>query len=474
MDICITSIQELRKDGGQLIRTSIVEALFPKNVGFDAFKTVYRKLGSLFDAMRDDLCVVIETEYVDKDYRDAYYRYFATKHREYKRNCVRLSFFECEVRVALENITDNQKDEEYFQSKYQGFVVLRPLYQCLGRNVISPNAMKNSVDLAMTGVSVKSSCMGLKLNVWGFPHASQDGQMMTCAETTVWSMSEYFGEKYSLYSRVFPHNIIDLLYDASFQRQIPSEGLTYSMISRALLKEGLDCRVYHKDNPMFKELLSCYVESSFPIALAIEGKGFGHAVVCMGRKNVSRDIILNCKPSTIYRHKAYVWNRCVDEFVSNDDNQPPYSIFDFSTPTSHYKEKGWNDTKISCMIVPLHPKIYVEAEKAIELSNSIVLQDNSIDVPVIKTFLTTSRSYKEFVLFNTGIKPKVKEVLLQMDTPKFLWVTEISTKDDFLAGKVNRMILLDSTANSDCGMDAMISYFAFEDAVPAFENLKIK
>jgi hypothetical protein len=282
-------------------------------------------------------------------------------------------------------------------------------------------------------------------------------------------MSEYFGEKYSLYSRVFPHNIIDLLHDNSYQRQIPSEGLTYTMISHALLKQGLGCRVYHADNKMFRELLTCYIESEFPIALAIEGKGFGHAVVCIGRKNVPKEEIFAKGLSKLYGRTAYIWNRGINYFIANDDNMPPYSIFDFDNPCSQ-----WGKTSITSMIVPLHPKIYVEAEKAIQLSNFIVLQRKDIDSPVIKTFLTTSRSFKEFIQKNKDLGADEKWVLLQMDTPKFLWMTEVSTKEDFIQNKVNRILLIDSTADSDCGTEAIIDYFAFEKPISAFRNLQIK
>jgi hypothetical protein len=245
------------------------------------------------------------------------------------------------------------------------------------------------------------------------------------------------------------------------------------MISHALLKQGLSCRVYHADNKMFKELLSCYIESGFPIALAIEGKDFGHAVVCIGRKSIPKNTILDQEPSNLYGHTVYVWNKYINYFVSNDDNMPPYSVFDFNKPCAHYKEK-WGKTEITSMIVPLHPKIYVEAEKAIQLSNYTVLQEGTLDTPVIKTFLTTSRSFKEYVQKNKDVGLDEKWVLLQMDTPKFLWVTEVSTKEEFMKDKVNQILLIDSTADSNCGTEAIIGYIAFEKPVSAFRSLQIK
>src|SRR5689334_22978093 len=37
--------------------------------------------------------ILIEYPYVDRVYRDSYYKYFATKMTDYPRNCIRLSLF---------------------------------------------------------------------------------------------------------------------------------------------------------------------------------------------------------------------------------------------------------------------------------------------------------------------------------------------------------------------------------------------
>ena len=367
------------------------------------------------------------------------------------------------------------------QNQYLGFVVIRPITQCIGRNIISPKAKNGDKDLLICGTFVKTSCMGIKLDVWGFPHASQDGEMMTCAETAVWAISEYFGEKYSTYSRIFPHKILDLLHDTSCQRQLPSIGLTYDMISLALLKQGLDCKVYHKDNPMFKELFTCYVESGFPLVVAIDGGNFGHAIVCVGRKEIIRSEIT--KQNLVEfggdkcKKKGYFWNKCIDKFIANDDNLSPYEVFSFDSPMGHYDKTRFshydiNNTNVVSFIVPLHSKIYTEAEKAIELSNTIISYESKVYTPIVRTFLTTSRSYKEYILLNGDINIEDKKMLLQKDTPKFLWITEISNINSFNKNKVDEMILIDPTAGSTSGVESMIAYYRFHYPIPSFNNLK--
>lgn len=461
------------------IHQLLIDKLFPRKPFFNTDDSVLPKIQVLFDALCDNLCVVVETEYVDKDYRDAFYRLYSTKLRDYERNCVRLSFFNDGLQPILENIVSaSEKDITRLKEGYLGFVVLRPLKQCIGRNIISPMAMKHGVGMSLCGIRMRTSCLGLKLSVWGFPHASQDGQLMTCAETTVWAISEYFGEKYSHYSRIYPHGIVDMLHDSVYERQIPSHGLTYEMISLALQKQHFECKVYHKANARFRELFNCYVESEFPLAVAIEGNDsqgihFGHAIVCIGQQTPAKSAINTVLPRTINNVQIYNWNNAISEFVSIDDNMMPYQFFDFNRPTIHYGNPDWSNTEITCFIVPLHPKIYIEAEEALGISEQQIAYTHTAGSEVyVRTLLTTSRSYREYILMQPTIPNDTKEMMLSINLPKFVWLTEVSNKTDFLSNMVNEVLLIDATADSDDGLDAVIEHLDFIKPVESFKNLR--
>lgn len=477
METIVLHLKELKEIGN--IQQLIIDKLFPSNPFFNTDDSVLPKIQVLIEALCENLCVVVETEYVDKDYRDAYYRLYSTKLRDYERNCVRLSFFNDGLLPILENIVSASEAEiNKVKEGYFGFVVLRPLKQCIGRNIISPMAMKQGTGMSLCGIRMRTSCLGMKLSVWGFPHASQDGQLMTCAETTVWAISEYFGEKYSHYSRIYPHGIVDMLHDSVYERQIPSHGLTYEMISLALQKQHFECKVYHKANARFRELFNCYVESEFPLAVAIEGNDsqgipFGHAIVCIGQQTLPKDAINTVTPRSINNVQIYNWNNAISEFVSIDDNMMPYQYFDFNRPTVHYSNPDWNNTEITCFIVPLHPKIYIEAEEALGISEQQIAYTHPAGSEVyVRTLLTTSRSYREYILKQPAITSDTKEMMLNINLPKFVWLTEVSNKTDFLANKVNEILLIDATADSDDGLDAVIEHLNFIIPVNSFKNLR--
>ena len=450
MEILITSIQDFRNRDHRVCDLiskglGVLDEL-DLNVIMDTLDTQWRKL-------RPELAVVIETEYDDRVYRDCFYSYYSTKLECYERNCIRLSLFE-------QSITDEDEFSfEYskkIQDAYLGFIILRPLVNaCIGRNVISPKAEKNCEDLAIREVEVKSSCMGYKLKVCGFPHSSQDGEMMSCAETTIWTMMEYLGNKYPIYKPILPSVISELSESMSFERAVPSDGLSYKQISNILKHNDLGCIVYDMSNPRFKELFTCYVESGFPLAVCLldDNDTEGHAIVCVGRKNISKERILKVPAVRAVEEvdiKLKFWNTAIDEFVFNDDNMPCYQIAKFDEPVKHYEDEEWKNVKITHFIVPLHRKIYIDAGTAIDAANNLLTY--VIKVPsgsVVRTFLTSSRSYKDYVAKNPDFSQDEKMRLLTMDMAKFIWITEYADVDSFCAEKANGIILIDATGHLD-------------------------
>lgn len=145
----------------------------------------------------------------------------------------------------------------------------------------------------------------------------------------------------------------------------------------------------------------------------------------------------------------FVWNKSIDNFVFNDDNLPCYQMSLFEHPTECYGLEEWNAGEISHFIVPLHAKVYLDAELAIKASNYIAIKKMNIpEKSVIRTFLASNRTYREYIVRNKDFSEKEKQAYLHIDMPKFVWVTEISDRDSFLKGKVNALILLDATGSN--------------------------
>ena len=123
---------------------------------------------------------------------------------------------------------------------------------------------------------------------------------------------------------------------------------------------------------------------------------------------------------------------CTSYFVFNDDNRPFYQIDPLSAPTPQLGA----DCSITHFIAPLYHKIYLDAQKAIEYTR--ILCNNFLDLPdnvTLRTFLAPNRTYQSYIINDSKLSEIHKSLLLnRLHFPKFIWVTEIATYDNFCSG----------------------------------------
>lgn len=133
MTISYYHIFNLQNDTPEL--NKLVNDLEIKDLILQEKETIKWKIMQFMQSLRSDIHIIAENRYVDRVYRDSYYEYYATKRYQYSRNCIRLSFFENGFKPNV-----NFNDQNNIKDNYLGFLVLRPLIACIGRNVINPKA----------------------------------------------------------------------------------------------------------------------------------------------------------------------------------------------------------------------------------------------------------------------------------------------------------------------------------------------
>lgn len=432
---------------------------------------------------RTDTKIVIERNYVDKVYRDSYYTYYASKRTHYEKDVVKLSFFsDSEDFITKESFSDKES-LPFLKDCYRGFIVLRPTSPYIvGRSAIVPDLLENhSFKTCLAYIS--SSAAGLKVTAQAFPFSSQDTETISCAETMVWALMEYYGNKYPEYSPVLPSKILNVLKQNMVERQLPSSGLSVGSMSYLLKECGFGPKLYScgefKDD--FSSLLSCYIESGIPIIVALDNtdavkneddiieRTIGHAVLCIGHELVDGNLI-NGVPVDEYSFKGREgtlkikdWDKISKKFIFIDDNFPVYQAESLEDPIRRYLEipeekypnkeakeradKEWGSCKISHFIVPLHKKTYLEAYVAKKFVRELLISDffkyEDGKELYMRTFLCSARSYREYVSFG-NMPSNMKGLIMSKSFPKFVWVTEISGKS-IPDGKANGVILLDAT-----------------------------
>jgi len=446
-----------------------------------------RVLQPHFTNLRSDLYLFAETPYIDKVYRDSYYHYYSSKLKRYCRDTIRISFFEKEI--TLDDFR-NENSVQTLEDSYLGFIILRPTEpQLIGRSLLSPRILlNNSFQICQT--KYQTTVNSIKLNIEGFPHSSQDTETISCAETTLWAIMEYFSNKYPEYSPVLPSKIIKVLNQVSFERQIPSKGLNIQQMSFALKEFCFGTRIYSKTEyqAWFENLLSCYVESGIPVIVAIEnrhaGGNIGHAKLCIGRNDLLNDAIdkldeirnLSPELELIIKHKSirlYDYDDIDKKFIFIDDNQPAYQVAKLKNPAVHYVNADWHNCRITYFIVPLYPKIYLEAFEAKNFFLKFILQGPvpvkaSSDV-VLRCYLTSSRSFKDDIARNSTIVGDLKELILETSMPKFIWIAELSEKDLLKDKRTKGIVIIDATETNLFSYKPLI-LAAYDDVIITFDE----
>lgn len=430
---------------------------------------------------RKDVLVIVEDEYVDKVYRNIFSQFLSTKLYEYKSRCVKLSFLEPSVDVR--SLIDGSIDDEVLKNGYLGFMVLRPICPgTVGRTAISPKLLTYSNRIAVCTAPIVGSVMGLKIVIEAFPHSSQDNEFCTCAETSIWSTMEYFGNKYPEYSPILPSKIHQLLDSQMHQRHIPSYGLNYVNISYVFKVCGFGCKVYSLaygnnpgfDAPEFYRIFSTYVESGVPMVTAVSGVNLGHAIVSIGQEKIDRTLIASARINRFDRSgKSFrMWNDVIRNYVFNDDNVGAYALCPYSCPTPIYSScKPF----VSSLIVPLNNKLYLDAPRAIEWS--IALCDDILfklpDNMILRTYLASGRTYRDNLMKDKRVPNEAKMVITQnVSMPKFVWVTEIASESSFCNKEVDGLILIDATEPMKLGVgcplmavfDTNFKFFSFKSS----------
>lgn len=415
-----------------------------------------QQLEPYLSSMKTNLFVVIEAPYVDRMYRDAYYQYYSSKLGAYLRDSCRISFFSKAVEY------DDFRDFDDFRHNkladfYLGYIVLRPTpNKFIGRTVLSPNAFINtrfSCCLAKFTATVN----GVKFKVNSYPIASQDGETITCSETTIWSLMEYFGNKFPDYKPVLPSTIHAMLNKIVIKRLLPSDGLSGPQMSYAIRELGFGTMMYtkknYKDHKEFNALISIYIQSGIPVVGILQDASgnIGHAVSIIGHE--TDDLIKISKSNKVVKSiskcKAVDYHDIQRRYVVADDNYPPYMLANFNGSNIVYNDTINTGYLITGIIVPLYTKIYLEAATAKWNIYNILKTEKfgirSGEKIIVKIFLASTRSYKQYLALQKGIGETLKERLLMIPFPRFVWVGEISTPESFRQGKCDGLVLLDPT-----------------------------
>ena len=432
---------------------------------------IFKDILSRVFRIHEFITVFIEDGYVDRIYRDCYYSHYSGKHIEYSRDCRRVFLFSNDCRDAISDYNENELNQNFI-----GSVVIKPLaVGAIGRTLICPKYLFDDSEKKDTYIRTAQYSVhlrGMKLTVNAFPYSMQDSETLTCAETTLLNIFDYYSKKYPDYKFVMPSDIFFAAKANGYERALPSTGMTYTLMSKIITSFGFYPRLYMKDDLQsaltgdeeLLRILSYYVESAIPVAVGIhqEKDRYNHSIVCIGhgKNNVNkmmhklqRITVNDSEPdddSMIPAPRRLFIADCansMEEFIMMDDNYSPYHKYTVTRekqPNDMLSEDiiTLNGSQILCLAVPLCKRMYLEAQSARNIVIEALQEDKfSFDKqykmcfgkeigtesnPIImRFFMASSRTFKRQRILCLSDDDISKMLYSVVSLPQFVWVCEL-------------------------------------------------
>ena len=392
--------------------------------------------------------LVIEHNYVDKDYRSTYYNFYAKKGRAYRDDTVRLHFFDGLVGFD-EDRADLTWEGQDLQYHYFGYIVLRPtIVSTLGRSVLSP-----TIRVGASGKAIQSQhsvhLLGYTLTVWGFPSMAQHTDISVCAHVACWAILRHYSERFTQHGEFLIQDVTRLAAQFDPGGLTPSLGLSVYEAERIFHAAGCFPLLVSKDEEdadgFFAQMLA-YLESGFPLFVAMDGQS--HAIVAAGH---------GWRTPTIEQPagNSHAWPQ-VEKLLAVDDNLLPYNSVPVGTPApARDTPHAYTTDDFESFIVPLPEKIYFAAEtvELFSLNGLYSTHKDTFDLPsednlIRRYFVTTISALRRYARERQSeLGNELVRTIMHLRTAQFVWVVEYASHEQWAKGHIAARAIIDATAS---------------------------
>ena len=410
---------------------------------------------------------LVESRYIDRDYSSDYRQFYAQTFRTHDRHCKRVHFFATDIKEILNKPGWSARFEALQQTSktsYCGFCVVRPLPSApIGRTVLRAQGPTGAdLDSTVTcRADVRAHLFGADLDVTGTPFMQQDARVGACAQVAIWIGARHMHQRYK-YNWMSVADITRLAAPTteSEATSLPagSDFLTSERMIRAISEMGFQPLCFSGQD--IGASILPYVDSGVPVILGLRNNDtLGHAVTVMGR---------------VFAKQKNPTDQAIDyvpAFITHDDQAGPYMLvpmnkeatttfgFDEHQTISHHfggESVDLNVRQHAVFAVALMPLRAFSTARAAEHTarnrlnavlsdlptikeklankgaevNTRLLQDletaSEGNAIVLRTYLTSASGYRRHIAAGTACDD-LKNILLGLHLPHFVWVTEIST-----------------------------------------------
>lgn len=403
--------------------------------------------------------IVIEEEYVSKDFLHDYATYYSLCFQNYPKFCKRIHFFSEEFdEEQLKAHIVNYEESQFWES-YLGFVVVRPIpVTIIGYTVLKTYEVDDHEGTRIYwGLrEYKIHLFGRVLKLKSLAFQEQDSVLAACATAAIWSMLNKASTDYSTMLKVpseITKDAAKLQNDGS--RLFPNKGLDTLQICQAIHNSGLAPEVRTGNSPvtdregnagliiptnLIKKMINAYHPIGIPVILGIkvpivtiDGSSYGyHAIAVLGHK-----ILLNEDPKC--QDSPFIADR-ITKLYLHDDQFGPFARVKFidddglQTPWTDENSDKW-PTQVISMVIPVYPKIRISYEDI----ESIVIAFDRIIIRAFKDGFKENRfwdikiDYSEVFktdIVKSGLDDDEKITLVDANMPKYLWIATFYIGDN--------------------------------------------
>lgn len=395
--------------------------------------------------------IVIEEEYISKDYLHDYAAYYALCFEKYPKFCKRIHFFKTTITEDLihKAILGHEDVPETFWENYLGFMVVKPIpTTVIGFSVLKHYNTSNPIpDRYYWGLrNYKVHFFGKEVEVPSLAFQEQDSVLAACATTAIWSMLN----KASTDHHTILKSPSEITRDADNvspdgSRLFPNKGLSVLQICQAIFNSGLVSEVKSDNtyvtnakgeitdilvsNLFTKKILNAYSPLGIPIILVIsvpDGEEHGlHAITVSGYRQ-SPATPMDLSPETRWLAEN------IDRIYAHDDQWGPFARIDLQneldlkTPwTDHHKLNL--PTTVKNIIVPVYPKVRISYEDIEAIVRGIdavltIFFDRKIKHDLVWDIkIVYSELFKDEIK-KSSLDEEEKLKRLKASLPKYLWI----------------------------------------------------
>jgi hypothetical protein len=432
--------------------------------------------------------VVVEKDYIDKDYRNEFSVLYSKMLKKYENYCIRLHFFK-------KKLTLNQLREEGKKDfGYVGYVIVRPTDVAkVGRTVLNPWIHDSNTSYPLCITTSNAHLLGKEFSLKGCPYIQQDTMVMVCAQASIWMAARYMSDyaRFDRFEEYLPYEITESasLYLSWLGRTLPCEGLSVHQMVNALSNMGYSPVLYLKLpgqeqgwDPI--NLIYSYVESQIPVIVTVPD----HAITVIGHTfNPNPDIPSGPVVS------SHSW---LEAFIVHDDNIGPYRLLpvsndalrnltinpklnDLLAPSDWCYRTAIDD--IDGVIIPLPEKVYLLGAYVHEITENLIRDkmilvllneeakkgnktsqefldslDSKLKNPIVlRPYLAKGVEYKKSLSApfpQSKLDNRIRTEYKNLSMSRYVWIVEITNAERISKDKdedrtIIGEVVLDATAN---------------------------